>query len=682
MHFKKNSHIISISFLYPILILFVISCNSNSKNKLNSERLPAIDTIIDKAGKISFLGGEPALKFIDSATYNKKFSTKEKIRLFGYLSYLYSKYLHNIEKSALYSDSMFYLLNNKNIDDYSYEYSYSYFTRGDVLFDQRKFGEAYSYYYKGKQVGVAFYDSATLGEYSYRLGHVLYLQGKFNEAKLSFMQALELWKTATLTFGKYYATQEIISNIGLCYYKANQPDSSLFYFKKALNYIDNAEQNYINRKELHNAAKEVIFGNIGKVYEKTKQYDSALTYYKKGVIINLADGYEIEDALINNIHVAQVYGIQHKYDSMKNTLLQTEKWLKKSSEYKLANLMWHKQMWQYYDKTNQTQQAYTYLTKYTELFTQHSKETISINSINIDQQVEFLESKKAIEVMQKESKIKEIYLYGSILLVVLMSGFIVVTLIFWNKSKQNIKKLQQLNNTIQHQNFILETQSREKEKILKLVAHDLRTPIASIAALTDMLEEEKEKEPQKELIGIMKMACDSSLKLISEILESSSSTNKEIEKEMVSASDCLSDCISQLQINAAEKKQKFVIKPLPYAVSLYVNKDKMKRVMYNLITNAIKFSHEGGEIHLKMEQHNDKSILISIQDFGIGIPDHIKTNIFNLNDEAKRSGTKGEKSFGLGLTICKDIVAAHNGKIWVESTENKGTTFFVELPLS
>jgi signal transduction histidine kinase len=105
----------------------------------------------------------------------------------------------------------------------------------------------------------------------------------------------------------------------------------------------------------------------------------------------------------------------------------------------------------------------------------------------------------------------------------------------------------------------------------------------------------------------------------------------------------------------------------------------MERVVSNLITNAIKFSAPGGTIVLKGSMHH-YTVLLEVKDTGIGIPESLQAAIFEPFTKAKRKGTAGEKAYGLGLSICRQIVLQNNGRIWVESTEGQGSTFFVELP--
>ena len=102
--------------------------------------------------------------------------------------------------------------------------------------------------------------------------------------------------------------------------------------------------------------------------------------------------------------------------------------------------------------------------------------------------------------------------------------------------------------------------------------------------------------------------------------------------------------------------------------------------MNNLIVNAIKFSPEGSPIKIECRKWENK-VLVTISDAGLGIPDEIQNKIFDPFTSARRTGTQGEKPFGLGLYICKQIIEAHEGKIWLDSEAGKGTTFFVELPV-
>src|SRR6202042_2421381 len=105
-------------------------------------------------------------------------------------------------------------------------------------------------------------------------------------------------------------------------------------------------------------------------------------------------------------------------------------------------------------------------------------------------------------------------------------------------------------------------------------------------------------------------------------------------------------------------------------LNINIDRERIERMINNLLGNAIKFSTVGQEIVIELEQ-KDKTVLITVKDNGIGIPPEMQNEVFNIFGSTRRKGTAGEKSFGLGLSICKQIAEAHDGKIWVQSHPGK-----------
>ena len=136
-------------------------------------------------------------------------------------------------------------------------------------------------------------------------------------------------------------------------------------------------------------------------------------------------------------------------------------------------------------------------------------------------------------------------------------------------------------------------------------------------------------------------------------------------------------CVDLLHYKADAKGQYINLQTTP--VILSVNREKIWRVVSNLIANAIKFSPSGASILVKLEE-KEKHVIIAVEDHGIGIPVEIKDKIFDMFTEARRPGTAGEQPFGLGLAISKQIVEAHGGEIWFNSKRDNGTIFYVKLP--
>jgi signal transduction histidine kinase len=193
-----------------------------------------------------------------------------------------------------------------------------------------------------------------------------------------------------------------------------------------------------------------------------------------------------------------------------------------------------------------------------------------------------------------------------------------------------------------------------------------------------MMDDEFNDE-QKELITLIKETSNNSLELINEILEVTNSGTSQLNKELVDINSLLSKSVELLRFKAAEKGQKIKLEQLEEPENLLISREKIWRVIGNLISNAIKFSAPGETIVVKAIAHKNE-LKISVKDSGIGIPANVQDKVFNMFTEAKRPGTVGEKSFGLGLSISKQIIENHDGRIWFESDGKTGTTFYISLP--
>lgn len=690
---KTIIYIQQVKQVINLLVLFVVvsmGCKTkNNQNLQTLESIPSIDTLIDQASKRGNGNALKSIQFLDSAIAYKNFSLKEKIRVFGYHSYVYNYYLNNFEKAQLYADSMLIILMKEDMETYPKEFANAYFTNGDLLYRKKKYTEAYAFYYKARQIGNAYYDACTKSEYSYRIGLILYRQLRFTESKNNFIQSFNESQTCdSLDFSKYFRKQELLNAIALCFLKTNLTDSANYYFNEALNFIDKNKKYFPEKAAYHDIANGVIYGNLGDVLRAKGKHAEAARMFNKSIEINLKSGYDIKDAQLSYLKLSDLWFAENKLDSTQNALTAIKKSLDTTPNPK-AEVEWYKQMWLYFDKQNNTTEAYNYLKRFIEKNENYENSLKSINEIDIDKQIAFFDKQNELQLLQNENQIKQLYL---IVTVIIGLFLVVIAILLWlngNKSKKNIKQLQILNTTINAQNEQLEValekleeSSKEKDRILKMVAHDLRTPVASIMSLANLVDEEKDELAKKEMLEIIKQACNNSLNLISEILAAARKEISESEKEKTSINSFIKECISLLQIKASEKNQQLVFQPSQQLVNVAINKEKFIRVINNLVTNAVKFSHANTAVTIStVVKPANHAVVIAVKDTGIGIPDKLKDKVFDMLTDAKRFGTNGEQPFGLGLSITKQIVEAHGGKIWFQSEVNAGTIFYIELPV-
>eukprot|EP01137_Pigoraptor_chileana_P006774 Opistho-2@51459 len=255
-----------------------------------------------------------------------------------------------------------------------------------------------------------------------------------------------------------------------------------------------------------------------------------------------------------------------------------------------------------------------------------------------------------------------------------------------NTIKQHNKDLMLLNQEISKHNVTmqqtleaLEQSQEENAKVMKVLAHDMRTPIAGIKGLTDFLLAGGElNDEQIEIISMINSSSIDSLNFINDLLKAQ--TNKSnLNKELVDLSSLIKYCMMLLKAKSTEKGITLIPHIVP--VEIFINREKIWRVLSNLISNAIKFSKAGSKVLICMEML-PTSVLITVKDEGIGIPPQFRERIFDMSPDTQRMGTEGEKSFGLGLAISKQIIEAHQGKIWFSTAVGIGTAFYVELPLN
>jgi signal transduction histidine kinase len=116
-------------------------------------------------------------------------------------------------------------------------------------------------------------------------------------------------------------------------------------------------------------------------------------------------------------------------------------------------------------------------------------------------------------------------------------------------------------------------------------------------------------------------------------------------------------------------------------VTVFADYNMFESVISNLTSNAVKFTNKGGKVLISARNTAEKNVEISIKDTGIGLSREILGKLFHLDEYVSRPGTEGEPSTGLGLILCKDFIDRHNGKIWAESLEGMGSTFYFTLPV-
>ncbi|MCV9926429.1 ATP-binding protein [Flavobacterium sp. LS1R49] len=219
-----------------------------------------------------------------------------------------------------------------------------------------------------------------------------------------------------------------------------------------------------------------------------------------------------------------------------------------------------------------------------------------------------------------------------------------------------------------------------QKQTMQWAAHDLKNPIASIRMISDMLQSNLKLIENKQLVDYLNQSCDFALKIIEDVLTTEQVIEEEANYTNEDFDALIEKCITYFS-KELEKKQIILSKDLNFGKSIKLDRQKFERAIHNLLSNSLKFTHENGCINIATSMHDNRLKLV-VKDNGIGIPKNLQDHIFDKFTQAKRMGTGGEQTTGLGMYLTKQIVELHGGTIEMESDGESGTSFLIFLNLS
>lgn len=246
-----------------------------------------------------------------------------------------------------------------------------------------------------------------------------------------------------------------------------------------------------------------------------------------------------------------------------------------------------------------------------------------------------------------------------------------------------VLKNQTLNNELMERSKELLKSNSEKDKLISILAHDLRGPINTLAGFTDILVDPNnnlQSDKVREIQLSMQRTTHSTSILIDNLLDWSRIQQNihPFSPQTLIYQDFMSEVMGIL-LASAENKNIHIHDNIPSSTELIGDRRMVQSIFRNLIANAIKFTPKNGEITLSTEVTANGKTIFCVQDNGIGMQDELLVSLFDRKSNNNRIGTNGESSTGLGLILCMDFVEKHGGRIWATSKTDEGSTFHFTL---
>lgn len=510
-------------------------------------------------------------------------------------------------------------------------------------------------------------------------------QENYDKALYYCLQSLALWRQADSQ-----NVEGILSDIGNIYYAKHDYRTALKY------YLDSYKHSRTKGSEIGQAFS---LCNIGLTYDALKDLPQAINYYKQSLhYYELALSKEGIANIYNNL--SRAYMVTGDYDqaiacAMKSLQLGRQLHKRENIYYSALTLA------DAYAKKNDFKTAYDYqktAAAYVDSIYSYSmlQKVADIQTryeiSKKDRETEFLKKQQAINKIELKHRRQ---LNALLLLLIILSAFVLANILLSNKrkkrhygelEKQNIeiaaksKELQELYQEMDVQRQKLLEANQFKDKIFSIVSHDFRSPLISLQGLL-MLMSEGEITPDelRFLSQDLTERVNVTVTFLENLLSWAESQLEGYKPALrtVNIHNTVAEKFALFRPEA-ESKNIRLINNVDETHHVFVDANMIKLVIRNLISNAIKFTGENGEIKVNCK-HIGNEFVISVSDSGIGISASVMSRLFS-GQKFTSLGTRNEKGTGLGLSLCKEFVEANGGRIWVESTEGLGSTFSFSIP--
>jgi signal transduction histidine kinase len=487
----------------------------------------------------------------------------------------------------------------------------------------------------------------------------------YESAKKYLQQSIALMEKSK----KQNQLAHLYGNLAMVYKQTNIDSLALLNYNKALKICE-------IENDLECVAK--AYNNMGVFFQDKKQFNPALYYFKKSLEI-AEENKLVNVSLISAYNIGKVYYNLNKNDSIKyfaDITLNGAKVTKSFEDYACAYELYYK----YFENKQYYENALEYFKLY-----KIERDSILMNSnsqtiynVELKNEFEQIESERLIQEQKNKTKWnldlqqKEFENKFFLLFSLSLSLFCGMLFFYFKKAKKDNEKITNTNNELQEIN-------REKDALMGIVAHDLRTPISQIKGLVKLLEMELNvSSNQIEIIENLNKAITHGDVLILELLELNNIENQNnTEFEPIEIKKVLNESINQFAMEL-KKKQLTLISSIDKDVNVLCREDWLYRIFNNFFSNAIKFSPFNKTIEIKMNLiENNSKVEVVFIDQGAGISENEIPLLFKKFQRLSNKPTGDETSTGLGLFITKVIADKCNAKLFCESTVGVGTIFKV-----
>lgn len=456
------------------------------------------------------------------------------------------------------------------------------------------------------------------------------------------------------------AALALLNNIGIVYGRRNDLRTALRYFHKGLGQSD---------PHAFTGVHIALLASAGLAYDKLDMPDSALFYQQQALALARQNTLPEEEArsLVNLASLTRKTDADQSLALLHEALIIAER----IQHMKLLTEIYDAMIDLYKRKSNYRQA----------LILREKQQMINDSVFSLQKTRDIANLQAMHELTQRENEIhnlalqneKSLFQRNVMIGIALLSMVILGIVWFYNR------KVSQLNTLLIKKQNELKGSNTVKDKLFSVLGHDLRAPMTRVIGLLNVLASKHQQQDEKAIMEKLALQSANTLETLDNLLLWGQRQLKGIrlKQETIAVKEHIRKNIHLASDYAAQKNIQMIESVNPDLL-VHTDRSHFDFIIRNLLSNALKFSHSGGTVRVGAKAVGDGQIVISISDSGIGIAAERQRAIFSGSPES-RPGTWSEKGTGIGLLLSREYIAENGGKLWLESEEGKGTTFYFSL---
>lgn len=514
-----------------------------------------------------------------------------------------------------------------------------------------KYDEATRFFLEALNLFESLGDIEGLVQTYIKLGVVSDHLGNVDRALAYYLKAEALNATAPSA----NASLTLLNNIGIIYGKRNDLHQALQYFHKGLRESTPATGIHI-----------ALLGSLGLAYDKLGIPDSAWRFQQQALAMARQASIPEEEArsLVNLATLVKNSDPSQSLVLLNEALVITEriKQMKLLTEVYESMIAVHKHNNNFREALHLSEKRQ--LLKDTLFSIQKSKEIANLHATHelASRENEIMN----LALQNEKSMFQRNLMFAVAVICMAMIGIVW----FYNTRISN------LNTLLIRKQLELQNSNTVKDKLFSILGHDLRAPLTRVIGMLNMLSSKHQNPDERVIIEKLTHQSLNTLETLDNLLMWGRSQLKgiKLDQRTIPAKEHIRKSILLSSDYAAQKNIK-IIDNVSHDVQVHADPSHFDFIIRNLLSNAVKFSHSGGTVTINAITAPGQQIVFSIKDAGIGIHPDKQRKIFSFNSESLK-GTWNEKGTGIGLLLCKEYIMENGGKLWLESEEGKGATFY------